>query len=114
VIGLDSKAHASTCATAPLNASGFDDFAALHAKLAGAMFETFCEQLALIHTCLTTFPAAWPRSDAESVGARVVKVEPSALPAQEVAFAANVVGPEVLYARRQVRKHNTAGKKILR
>jgi hypothetical protein len=115
VIRLDTKVPASTFATgtaAPPNAPDFDDFAALHARLAVAMFETFFRQLALIHTCMTTFPAAWPRLDAETPMPDV-KAGPFVAQAADVAFAANVAGPEVLQARRTVRKIKAAGKKIL-
>jgi hypothetical protein len=116
VIGLDSNVHAATSARgtgAPLITSGFDDFAVLQATFAAAMLETFFKQLKLINTIMTTLPLAWPPADADREHVRDLKAVTFELPTIDFTSASNVMGPEVLPARRKARQNKAAWGKIV-
>ncbi|MGO9008276.1 MAG: hypothetical protein ACLQIQ_18640 [Beijerinckiaceae bacterium] len=97
----------------PLVASGLDDFAVLQATFAAAMFETFFKQLKLINTIMTTLPLAWSPADTDRERAPDMKAGTSERPAIDPASTSNVMGPEVLPARRKARKNKAAGGKII-
>ncbi len=116
MIGLDSDVHAATCARgtgAPLITSGFDDFAVLQTMFAAAMLETFFKQLKLINTIMTTLPLAWPPADADRRHVPNLKAVISELPTIDFTSASNVMGPEVLPARRKARQNKAAAEKAL-
>ena len=116
MIGLDSDAHAATCARGagtPLSASGLDGFAVLQAAFAAALFETFCNQLKLINTMMTTLPLAWSPADADPERAPDTKAGISTALAIDCAASSNVMGPEVLPARRKAKKNKAVGHRIV-
>jgi hypothetical protein len=116
VIGLDSDVQAATCARGtgtPLRTSGFDDFAVLQTLFAAAMLETFFKQLKLINTIMTTLPLAWPPADTDRGHMPDMKAVTSKPPAIDFTSALNVMGPEVLPARRKARQNKAAAEKTV-